>query len=273
MNTIMEWGTVSTASLAGMIFSLLISLVFPIILLVVVHKKTKATLTSFIIGCSVFVVFALVLEPLLHSVVFTATGTLLTDNIILYGLYGGLAAALFEETGRLIAMKFFMKESLNKQNSVMYGIGHGGIEAILLVGLTYISNLMTAFMINSGTLQASMALVEEELQQTTFQQLKVLWELPSWQFYMAGIERMLAIILQISLSVLVYKAVSAKSRKFWFLAFGIHFAVDFLTVVINGLGAPIWIVETALLVAVAFVARYAYKLYKESVDKETKIAK
>lgn len=269
----MEWGTVSTASIGGIIFSLLLSFALPIVLLILAKFKLKANLLSFVIGSATFIVFALLLEPIMHSVVFSATGTLLTDNIILYGLYGGLAAALFEETGRLIAMKFFMKGSLCKQNSVMYGIGHGGIEAILLVGLTYVNNLLYAFMINSGTLQASGELVDQELQKTTFEQIKVLWELPSWQFYMAGIERLIAIILQIALSVLVYKAVSAKSRKFWFLAFGIHFAVDFLTVVINGLGAPIWIVETALLVAVAFVAYYACKLYKESVDKEMKITK
>ena len=264
MNTLsMEWGTVSTASLIGMVFSLLISLALPFVLLILVRKKFKANFTSFIIGCAVFVVFALVLESVLHSVVLTATGTLLTDNIILYGLYGGLAAALFEETGRLIAMKFFMKESLNKQNSLMYGIGHGGIEAILLVGLTYVSNLMTAFMINSGALQPSLELVDAELQQTTFQQIRVLWELPSWQFYMAGIERLIAITLQIALSVLVYKAVACKNRKFWFLAFGIHFAIDFLIVVIGGLGAPAWVVEAVLLIAVVFVAIHVQKLYSE----------
>lgn len=266
MNTVMEWGTVSTASLIGMIFSLLLSFALPIILLLLVKIKLKANLTSFVIGCAVFIVFALVLESLMHSVVLTATGTLLTDNIILYGLYGGLAAALFEETGRLIAMNFFMKESLNKQNSLMYGIGHGGIEAILLVGMTYVSNLLSAFMINSGALQASMELVDAEFQQTTFEQIKVLWELPPWQFYMAGVERLIALILQISLSVLVYKAASTKSRTFWFLAFGIHFAVDFFTVVITGLGVPIWIVEVLLFVAVIFVARYTYKLYKEEAD-------
>ncbi|MBP3576770.1 MAG: YhfC family intramembrane metalloprotease [Lachnospiraceae bacterium] len=263
MNTVMEWGTVSAASLIGMVFSLILSIGLPIVLLICVKIKLKANLTSFIIGCATFIVFALMLEPLLHSVVLTATGTLLTDNIILYGLYGGLAAALFEETGRLIAMKFFMKESLNKQNSLMYGIGHGGIEAILLVGMTYVSNLMTAVMINSGALQASMELVDAELQQTTFEQIKVLWELPSWQFYMAGVERLAALVLQIALSVLVYKAVAKKNRTYWFIAFGIHFAVDFLTVVITGLGAPVWIVEIVLLVAVAFVAYYAYQLYKK----------
>jgi len=263
MNTVMEWGTVSAASLGGMIFSLILSIGLPIALLILVKIKLKANLTSFIIGSATCIVFALMLEPILHSIVLTATGTLLTDNIILYGLYGGLAAALFEETGRLVAMKFFMKDSLNRQNALMYGIGHGGIEAILLVGMTYVSNLLSAFMINSGALQASVELVDAELQQTTFEQIKVLWELPSWQFYMAGIERLAALILQIALSVLVYKAVSAKSRTYWFIAFGIHFAVDFLTVVITGLGAPVWIVEVFLLVAVAFVAYYAYQLYKK----------
>ena len=263
MNTVMEWGTVSTASLIGMVLSLILSIGLPIVLLILVKIKLKAKLTSFVIGCATFIVFALMLEPILHSVVLTATGTLLTDNIILYGLYGGLAAALFEETGRLIAMKFFMKDSLNKQNSLMYGIGHGGIEAILLVGMTYVSNLMTAVMINSGALQSSVELVDAELRQTTFEQIKVLWELPSWQFYMAGVERLAALILQIALSVLVYKAVAKKNRTYWFIAFGIHFAVDFLTVVITGLGAPVWIVEAVLLVAVAFVAYYAYQLCKK----------
>lgn len=263
MNTAMEWSTVSNASLIGMVFSLMLSLALPILLMILAKVKLKANLISFVIGSAVFIVFALVLESLMHSVVLTATGTLLTDNIILYGLYGGLAAALFEETGRLIAMKFFMKDSLNKPNALMYGVGHGGIEAILLVGMTYVSNLMTAFMINSGALQASVELVDAELQQTTFEQVKVLWELPSWQFYMAGIERLAALFLQIALSVLVYKAVSAKKRTYWFIAFGIHFAVDFLIVVITGLGSPVWIAEAVLLVAVAFVAYYAYQLYKK----------
>ena len=263
MNTAMELGTVSTASLTGMVFSFIISIGTPIVLFILARKKLKASGMAFVIGAAVFVVFALVLESLLHSVVLTATGTLLTDNIVLYGLYGGLAAALFEETGRLIAMKFYMKKTLNRENSVMYGIGHGGIEAILLVGLTYVSNLLSAVMINSGALQASMDLLDDATKQSTLEQLKVLWETPAWQFYIAGVERAIAITLQIALSVIVYKAVAAKNRTYWFIAFAIHFAVDFATVVIMGLGAPVWLVEVLLLAAVVFVARYAYNLYKE----------
>ena len=263
MNTITELGTVSTASLVGMVFSFIISLGAPIVLFILARKKLKASGLTFVIGAAVFVVFALILESLLHSFVLTATGTLLTNNIVLYGLYGGLAAALFEETGRLIAMKFYMKKTLNRENAVMYGIGHGGIEAILLIGLTYISNLLSSLMINSGAFQASLDLLDDVTKQTTLEQLKVLWETPAWQFYMAGVERAIAITLQIALSVIVYKAVATKNRTYWFTAFAIHFAVDFATVVIMGFGAPVWLVEILLLAAVVFVARYAYNLYKE----------
>jgi len=42
-------------------------------------------------------------------------------------------------------------------------------------------------------------------------------------------------------------------------------------VVINGLGTPIWIVETVLLISVVCIALYAYKLYKEDAE-ETSVA-
>ena len=51
----------------------------------------------------------------------------LTGNIWFYALYGGIAAGVFEETGRFTAMKFWMKKSLSKESSFMYGVGHGGI--------------------------------------------------------------------------------------------------------------------------------------------------
>ncbi len=267
METIlMEWGTISGVSMLGMVVSLLIAVGLPFALLLVIYKNTGAKIVNFFIGCGIFVVFAMILEQIMHTIVFSVTGTLLTNNIILYGLYGGLAAALFEETGRLIAMKFFMKKNLNKQNALMYGAGHGGMEAILIVGLTYVSNLMTAVMINAGVLQKSMTMLDEETQATTFEQLKVLWELPAWQFYMAGVERIIAIALHIALSVLVYKAVKTGRKLFWFLAFFLHFAVDFVTVVISGYGAPIWLIEAVLLVIVVFIALYVRKLYLEDVE-------
>ena len=75
----------------------------------------------------------------------------------LYYVYEALAAAVFEETGRLIAMKFWMNKWLDFRNALMYGIGHGGVEAILIGGLSGISNLVSMLMINSGAMQNTLA--------------------------------------------------------------------------------------------------------------------
>lgn len=258
----MEWGTVSIASMSAMLFTLVVSIGLPVVLLILIRIKTKARISSFFIGCGIFIVFALILEQILHTVVFTAAGSILQGNIFLYGLYGGLAAALFEETGRFIAMKFCMKKCLDRGNALMYGAGHGGIEAILLVGLTYISNIITSIMINNGSMQQIMSLLDPSLQEENYNQLQALWLLPAYQFCLGGVERVFAIVLQICLSVFMYQAVKTGQKKYLAVAFLLHFIVDFLTVVTTGLGLPLWAVELEILVLTAGIAVYAAKLYK-----------
>lgn len=250
----MDLGYVSTASIIGMIFTLCISFGIPIFLLIFIRKKTKADITSFFIGTAVFIVFALVLEQILHTIVGFAAGNVIRQNIWLYALYGGVAAGLFEETGRFVAMHFFMKKNLNMSNALMYGAGHGGTEAILLVGITSVNNIIISFMINTGMFQKSLELVTEEVAQESIGQLSALWTLPSYQFFMGGIERLSAIILHIALSVLVYQAVKNRKKLYWIIAFFMHAFVDFTAVISTTYLNIIWAeVLVALLTAVTVV--------------------
>lgn len=260
--TAMEWGTISAASITAMFFSLAVSIGLPIVLGIIVYMKTHARVSSCFIGAGVFVVFALILEQILHAIMSAVTGTLLQNNILLYGLYGGVAAALFEETGRFVAMNFCMKNNLNKGNALMYGIGHGGAEAILIVGLVYVNNIVTSIMINSGSMQLTMSQLTPEMQEATYQQLQALWQTEPYIFCMAGIERMSAVVLQICLSVLVYKCVKTGQMKYIAGAFILHFIVDFVTVVTAGLGMPIWAVEIEIIVIVAIIAWCVAKIYR-----------
>ena len=136
VETTMIWGTVSGASMVGMVISLLLSVGLPIFLCIFIYKKTKAWVPAFFIGCGIFVGFAMILEQICHAIVLTVTGSVIRDNIWLYAIYGGLAAALFEECGRWIAMKFCLKKHLTRENALMYGAGHGGIEAFLILGMS-----------------------------------------------------------------------------------------------------------------------------------------
>lgn len=259
----MEIQTISSLSIAGMIFSALISMGLPIVLCILARTRLKTNIAPFFIGCGTFFVFAMILEQILHTVVFLLAGRFLTEHLVLYALYAGLAAAVFEETGRFLSMKLFMKKQLTRENSVMYGIGHGGIEAILIVGLTYISNLIVAFTINTGAMESSLSLLDDSLRDSTIQSISALWTTPGSTFFIAGIERILAICLQICLSVLVYQALASKKMLFWAAALGIHFLVDF-AVVLAANYIPVAAVELLLLVFVAITAFYTLQVYKKA---------
>ena len=157
----MTVGMVPGASIAGMVFSLVVSFALPIGLFVYAKKKLGAKAAPFLIGCGVFFVMVLMLEAAIHRIVFQLAGEALTGSVILYAVYGGLMAALFEETGRYIAMRFLVKP-LDFPNAFMYGAGHGGVEAMLLCGVASINNIASAVMINSGTMSAQLATLDAE---------------------------------------------------------------------------------------------------------------
>lgn len=263
----MEISTVSTLSIVGMIVSLIISIGMPVCLCIYGCKKWKAKLSSFFIGCGTFVLFALILEQILHGVVLTIWGTKITENLLLYGLYGGLAAALFEETGRFVAMKFFMKKQLDKKNAWMYGVGHGGIESILLIGISSISNIMNALMINSNQLGTILETLEQSQKEATIEALSALWTTPGYQFFLGGLERIFAIALQISLSILVYQAVRNGQKKFFVLAIFLHFLVDFLAVALSS-KLPVLGLEIIVFGVAVITGFIAFKVYNKKETNE-----
>lgn len=258
---------VSTASIIGMVVSLIISVGLPIALCIIVWRKTRARISSFFIGAATFIVFALILEQILHTIVFKLSGTAISGNVWLYALYGGLAAGIFEETGRYLAMKLCMKKNLNKQNAIMYGVGHGGIEAILLVGLTFVSNLIISLMINSGQIPALLAMsgVDDTTYQQAMAQLMAVGTAPSWQFYMAGLERISAIVFHISASYLVYLAVKEKKLLWYLLAILLHFLLDALAV-ITAPYLPMLVVELIFLAYSGVFGYVVWRMYHKKTD-------
>ncbi len=262
--------TVSTASIAGMGFSLVISIGIPIALMIIAKIRLKAKMISVAIGAGTFVVFALILEPILHAAMIAAFGTGLTGNLWAYSLYGGLAAGVFEETGRLVSMKFLMKKTLSKENAVMYGIGHGGIESVLIVGLSMISNLAMSFTVNAGQLETVLAPLDPATKQQALSQISGLWTIPSWQFYISGIERILAIALQLCLSYTVYLAVKNRKMIYYVIAVALHMAADSVTVLISRT-AGIVLAETALFAGVALYCIIIYRRYKMEKNKITTV--
>lgn len=261
----MELGSMSAAAMAGMGFSVLVSVGLPVFLMLYWRKRTKAKVQFFFIGGGIFILSAMVLEQMCHMLVFGLAGDILQKNFLLASLYSGLAAAVFEETGRFLAMKIFIrhkKYTVDNKSALMYGIGHGGAESILLVGIANINNLTTSVMLNSGALAAQVEELEGNVKTQALQNIQQLVSTPASLFYLAGIERIFAVILQIALTVLVYLGVKHAKKQMVFLAYLGHFLVDFLVVTISG---KLNIIAAECLVAAltAAVAGAAFLLWQK----------
>ena len=253
----MTVGMVPGASIAGMVFSLIVSFALPIGLFVYAKKKLGAKAAPFFIGCGVFFVMVLMLEAAVHRIVFQLAGEALTGSVILYAVYGGLMAALFEETGRYIAMRFLVKP-MDFPNAFMYGAGHGGVEAMLLCGVASINNIVSAVMINSGTMSAQLATLDAEKAADTAAALSALWT-PSLTFFAGGVERIIAVVLHLSLSILVFQSIRKKAPMELVRAYLFHFVIDSLSVLLSAV-ASVWVMElVAALVTggAVLMARYA----------------
>ena len=246
----MTVGMVPGASIAGMVFSLVVSFALPIGLFIYAKKKLGAKAAPFFIGCGVF--FAI------HRIVFQLAGEALTGSVILYAVYGGLMAALFEETGRYIAMRFLVKP-MDFPNAFMYGAGHGGVEAMILCGVASISNIAGAVMINSGTMSAQLASLDAKKAADTAAALSARWTTSSLTFFAGGVERLLAVVLHVSLSILVFQSIRKKSRKDLLNAYLFHFVIDSLAVLLSAV-ASVWVVELVVALVTGgavLMAKYA----------------
>ena len=157
------YGTMPGAAMACMTASLLIAF-GPPLGLGLFFRRRGGRWRAFLLGAAVFLVFALVLEQRAHQLILGGpAGGVITGDLGLYALYGGLMAGLFEETGRFAAFQLLRRSGKGgtPQDALIYGAGHGGMEAVLLVGLTNVSNLLLSFWLNTGTLEQHMGQLDD----------------------------------------------------------------------------------------------------------------
>jgi len=251
-------------------FGLMIAagLILPTVLCIWWLKTRHEKFTSVLTGAMTFLIFALVLESIVHSIVFMVFPGI-KDNVVAYMLYGALMAGVFEETGRFLAYKLVLKKRTNRETAISYGIGHGGFEAVYILAATGINNFVYAGIINAGQFPALLDQLKAAGQDTS-----PIESLPEQlaAFGIADIglpilERVFAVMFHIALSILVFYAV--KNGKIWmyFLAVILHALLDAPAALYQQgvIGIAATEVCLALFSIVTFVIIYVF-LYKR--DKE-----
>ena len=247
-------GHMSAAAILCMAVSIILSILLPVGAVIWLAVRKKLSVKSVLWGALLFVVFAVGLEQYsLHPTVLSAFPTL-TLRPYLFALYGGLAAGIFEETARLIGFKWLIrvKPDESPYTGVSYGLGHGGIEAILLGGAASVYHLILALMINGNAIPAGQEALARQLT-----------GLQPYIFLLPGVERAFAVVIQISLSMIVLKAVTDRKYRYYALAIALHAAIDFPAVLFQtGLIQSPLLLEGMVAVFAAAIAFLAYKLYR-----------
>jgi uncharacterized membrane protein YhfC len=203
----------------------------PIVLAFYVTRKFSLSWKLIIAGGLTFIASQILHIPFLRGLTLflqssaaptiPAAGRTLFNAILL-----GLLAGIFEETARWILFKFILKDAKTWEQGVVVGTGYGGTEALLLGILTLVQ---VGSMIAMRNADLSARVPPEQLALAQ-KQIATFWSAPLYMAFMGLIERIFAICLQISLTIMVLYSVAYK-KTFWFwIALLWHALVDALSV-------------------------------------------
>ena len=283
-----DFGHVSTESFVLMGIGAFLAIVIPVIVAVIWCRKKKEPFTTVLIGAAVFMLFAVVLEkPLQNILIFPvqmglpehAASVFISARPVLWAFIVGFFPGLFEETGRFVAFKTLLRNRKQRETSISYGLGHGGFEVMLIIGLNYVSYIMMGLMINNGTMAAEIneALKAAPMPGMAEQITESVNQVATFNAAALGvtiIDRVIAVLYHTGASILVFYACKDK-KKFWLypLAIVLHTLVDgFLGLQLAGLFTlPNWANETIFAAAslITFFGGYIllYQKDKKGIQK------
>lgn len=209
------------------IISMFICLCLPSVIAAVMIIRRKGSWKAFVLGIAVFMVFQIFTRlPLLEFLQTTGWFRLFSQaNAIAYILVLAFTAGLFEEGGRFIGMRFFMNNNLTWNNGILFGLGHGGVEAFVLIGMPILISVISGDSAVSGA--------------------------PPYMLLVSSLERALTILVHIGMTMMVLYGVKFRKVRFLVYALLFHTAVDSGLLLNLAFGPNLWIVEGYLTVFAA----------------------
>lgn len=157
-----------------------------------------------------------VLTPLAEKAGFMQPeGTL---EILAFSLVFSLSAGVFEEPARYLVLKFWAKDARTWKDGMMFGAGHGGIEAMIAGGLA-MYGFIQALTLKDADL--NLVLPPEQVDLAAAQ-LAQYWSIPWHTALLGAMERLAAITFHLSASLLVMRSLVKKQIRWLFYAIGWH---------------------------------------------------
>lgn len=220
------------AAAIPLLLQIVIVVIGVIVFAVILHRRLQEPWRTWFFGALAFVLSQVARLPFLSVVTGLLSAALSPTNptYLLVAMAIQLATSgLFEEGARYIVMRGLARRVRTWRSGVMFGAGHGGIEAILVFAVTAI-NAIVLLTNGEAILQQTQAAAPQQVEAVRAQ-IEALRNGGPWWTYAAGVfERIPAIALHILWSVWVMRAVRGDGIKFLLGAMVMHIAVNTLAV-------------------------------------------
>ncbi len=266
---------IGKSSIPSLIITVLAMIAIPVIFLLYWRRKHKqqTKIRWLIAGAVGFLVSARVLELGVHYLCIIADNPVsrfINGNTVAFVLYGITMAGVFEECGRHLILKYVMKKNRTRENAVLYGIGHGGIEILAVILPSIITYLAVAVLFSGGDTENALRTlnITGETAAAALPSVQAAAAFDYGAMAMNVMERLFAMLLHIGLTVIVYYGVINAKKACLPTAILLHMLMDTFPVMYQRGLVPLWAVEVwaaVWTVAVLFIAVKLYGKMKESL--------
>lgn len=261
---------IGKSAIPSLIITVILMLVIPVIFFIYWRKKHKQqTKISYLIAGAVgFIVSARVLELGVHYFCILADNPVsrfINGNTVAFVLYGIIMAGVFEECGRYIVLKFIMKKNRTRENAILYGIGHGGIEILAVILPAIITYLAVAVLFSAGNMENALSTlnITEETAAAALPSVQTAAAFDYGMMAMNVIERLFAMLLHIGLTVIVYYGVVNAKKVCLPLAIILHMLMDTFPALYQRSVISLWAVEIWAAIWTVVIVFIAVKLYRK----------
>ena len=260
---------IGRSSVPALIITIILMIVIPVLFFIYWRRKHKeqTNISYLIAGAVGFIVSARVLELGVHYVCIIADNPVsrfINGNTAALVLYGIMMAGVFEECGRYLVLKNIMKKNRTRENAVLYGIGHGGIEILAVILPAIITYLAIAILFSAGDRENALRTLKitEEIAPAALPSVQAAAAFDYGIMAMNVIERLFAMFLHIGLTVIVFYGVINAAKIYLPAAILLHMMMDLFPAMYQRDLLPLWAVEVWTAVWTVIVVSIAWKLYR-----------
>ena len=226
------------------IFAAVVAIILPFPVAQYFHQNHGSPWSLFRWGCLTFIISQVLHLPF-NAIILRTVGLKGTElphsvmELVYLSIFLGLSAGLFEECTRYLAYRYRLTSPADRtfRSALMFGLGHGGVESILLVGLGGMAQLIAMSYLQHGDLESKGIPADQvKLLQA---QIDAYWSIPWYGVLVGDLERVFAITAHIAMTILVLQAFRhPRGGILWLLAAiswhaGLDFTAVFLTVKYN----------------------------------------